>query len=110
MGAAHRSSRASTGLGPMVGSHTIKFGGENTKVGEHLSAVIFEFEAYPEPKILTRAEMRGLMRLYDSQEAVAEFLECSQSHPYFKSQMLMFKETLLSYALTVSNTPSKLYN
>lgn len=49
-------------------------------MNKFLAFVVFELEVYPEPKFLSRAEMHRLMRLYGSQEAVAEFLECSQAH------------------------------
>jgi DNA invertase Pin-like site-specific DNA recombinase len=44
-------------------------------------AILFgiEIEAYPEPKILSRAEKKKLLAYYGSTVAVARFLGCSQS-------------------------------
>jgi hypothetical protein len=56
------------------------FGGEGHKVGELSAVVIFDLEAYPEPKILSRAELKHLMRSYGTTVAVAKFVGCSQSH------------------------------
>jgi hypothetical protein len=47
---------------------------------EHLSAIVFELEAYPEPKILNKAEMKSLIAIHGTTVAVAKFLGCSQSH------------------------------
>jgi hypothetical protein len=55
-------------------------GGESHKVGEHLSSVLFEFEAFPEPKILNFQELKHLMKVFGTTVAVAKFLGCSQSH------------------------------
>ena len=55
-------------------------GGEGHKVGEHLSAVLFELEAYPEPKSLISDELKHLMDVLGTTVAVAKFLGCSQSH------------------------------
>jgi hypothetical protein len=52
-------------------------GGENAKVGEHPAVVIFELEAYPEPKILTSEELKSLLKLHGSLRALAEELGCS---------------------------------
>lgn len=62
------------------GSNIIEIGGEGRKVGELSAVVIFEFEVYPEPKILTKAELTHLMRLHGTTVAVAKFLGCSQPH------------------------------
>jgi hypothetical protein len=56
-----------------------KVGGESLKVGELSSSVIFDLDAYPEPKILSSAEIKKLVALYGSTTAVARFLGCSQS-------------------------------
>ena len=48
------------------------------------SVIIFEIEAYPEPKILMRKELLALMTLYKTTVAVAKFLGCSQAHMYQK--------------------------
>jgi hypothetical protein len=52
-------------------------GGDNAKVGEHSAVVIFELEAYPEPKILSSKELKDLLKLYGSVRALAERLGCS---------------------------------
>lgn len=52
-------------------------GGENAKVGEHSAVVIFELEAYPEPKILSSQELKDILKLYGSVRALAERLGCS---------------------------------
>jgi len=57
-----------------------KNGGESNKVGEHLSAVSFDLEAFPEPKILESKELGRLLRVFGSTVTVARFLGCSQSH------------------------------
>lgn len=54
-------------------------GGESFKVGEHLSCVYFEFEVYPEPKILTSEEIKQLAKTQGSTVALARFLGCSQA-------------------------------
>jgi hypothetical protein len=54
-----------------------KSGGENAKVGEHPAVVIFELEAYPEPKILSRSELRDLLKCYGSVRVLADVLGCS---------------------------------
>ena len=56
-------------------SRAIK-GGESHKVGELSTVVVFELEAYPEPKILTSNELKPLMRVWGSTVAVAKFLGC----------------------------------
>lgn len=40
--------------------------------------VCFEFEAWPEPKALTGAELRDLYALYGSQKAVAQAIGVSR--------------------------------
>jgi len=57
---------------------SIEIGGESHKVGELSSVVIFEFEAYPEPKILTKIELRRLMRLHGTTVAVGRHVGASQ--------------------------------
>jgi hypothetical protein len=54
-------------------------GGESHKVGELSSGVTFELEAYPEPKILTSAELKRLLDIFGTTVAVSKFLGCSQS-------------------------------
>ncbi len=56
-----------------------KNGGEGHKVGELSSAVIFDLTAYPEPKTLTREELKQLVKSYRSTVALAHFLGCSQA-------------------------------
>jgi len=63
-------------------------GGEGHKVGELSSAVIFEFEVYPEPKILSAADLKPLMRLLGTTVAVAEYVGCGQQ---FVSERLKSK-------------------
>jgi hypothetical protein len=53
-------------------------GGEGFKVGELSAAVIFELEAYPEPKILSTTELRQLLKTHKTAVAVAKLLGCSQ--------------------------------
>jgi hypothetical protein len=55
-------------------------GGESDKVGEHLSSVLFELEAYPEPKVLSSQELKRLITIFGTTVAVAKFIGCSQSH------------------------------
>ncbi len=52
-------------------------GGENAKVGEHSAVVIFELEAYPEPKILSSEDLKDLLKRYGSLRTLAEVLRCS---------------------------------
>lgn len=47
-------------------------------VGELSSATIFELEAYPEPNILSAAELTPLMRFLVTTVSVAKYLGCSQ--------------------------------
>jgi hypothetical protein len=58
--------------------HDLLNGGESRIVGELSPTVIFEFEAYPEPKILSSADLKPLMRLLGTTVAVAELIGCSQ--------------------------------
>ena len=67
---------------------TILNGGESRIVGELSSVVIFDLEAYLEPKILTRAELLHLKRIYRTTMAIAKFLGCSQ---VFVSERLRLK-------------------
>ena len=53
------------------------FGGEGRKVGELSAVVIFDLDAYPEPKILTSDELKPLVQVWRSTVAVAKFLGCS---------------------------------
>jgi hypothetical protein len=62
---------------PLSIGKNLKNGGENAKVGEHSAVVIFELEAYPEPKILSSQELKYLLKLYDSVRSLAERLGCS---------------------------------
>ncbi len=39
-----------------------KIGGENPKVGEHRGVVVFELDAYPEPKVLSATDLRGISK------------------------------------------------
>jgi hypothetical protein len=55
-------------------------GGEGGIVGEHLPAIIFDLETYPEPKILSKAELGSLIAIYGTTVALAKFLGCSQAH------------------------------
>jgi len=60
--------------------HNTRNGGESHIVGEHLGSVLFELEAYPEPKILNSFELKRIMGVFGTTVAVAKFLGCSQSH------------------------------
>lgn len=51
-------------------------GGELDNVCEHSAVVIFEIEAYPEPKILSASELRELFMNYSYRE-LAKMLGCS---------------------------------
>ena len=46
-------------------------GGEKPKVDEHRSAVVFEVEAYPEPKVLVQADLQRLFGEGGTIEAVS---------------------------------------
>lgn len=46
-------------------------GGENPKVGEHRGVVVFELEAYPEPKVLSQMDLQRLFAESGTIEAVA---------------------------------------
>jgi hypothetical protein len=46
-------------------------GGVNPKVGEHHGVIVFELEAYPEPKVLARSDLRRLFAESGTIEAVA---------------------------------------
>ena len=48
-----------------------KIGGESPKVGEHFGVVVFELDAYPEPKVLARSDLRRLFAESGTIEAVA---------------------------------------
>ena len=54
-------------------------GGESRKVGEHHSCLLFDFEVYPEPKILTREDLKPLLKVHRNTVALAKFLGCSQA-------------------------------
>lgn len=46
-------------------------GGENPKVGEHRGVVLFELEAYPEPKALAQVDLQRLLAESSTMKAVA---------------------------------------
>jgi hypothetical protein len=46
-------------------------GGENPKVGEHCGVVVFELDAYSEPKMLAQADLQRLFDEAGTIEAVA---------------------------------------
>lgn len=56
-----------------------RFGGESRKVDEHCAVVIFELEAYPEPKVLSVRDLEGLMRVFGSTVKVAKYIGASQA-------------------------------
>jgi hypothetical protein len=62
----------------------LKIGGESLRVGEHPAVVIFEFEAYPEPKALSKAELKGLMTIWRSTVKVAKHIGASQAFVWLK--------------------------
>ncbi|MDG0817195.1 hypothetical protein [Bdellovibrio svalbardensis] len=57
-----------------------KFGGESRKVDEHCAVVIFELEAYPEPKAASAVDLEALMRVFGSTVKVAKHIGASQAH------------------------------
>jgi hypothetical protein len=46
--------------------------------------VVFEFEAYPEPKALSRSDLKVLMKRFKTTVAVAKYIGVSQSFVSFK--------------------------
>lgn len=59
-------------------------GGEGRKVGEHSAVVIFELEAYPEPKALSCDDLKTLIKRFKTTVAVAKYIGASQSFVSFK--------------------------
>jgi hypothetical protein len=59
-------------------------GGESDKVRELREAVVFELEAYPEPKILTRCELKALMKKFGSTVRAAKLIGTSQAFVWVK--------------------------
>lgn len=54
-------------------------GGEGLKVGEHRAVVVFELEAFPEPRALSRDDLRKLMIPLKTTVAVADYIGASQA-------------------------------
>lgn len=56
-----------------------KIGGESHRVDEHLTVVIFELEAYPEPKAVPVTDLEELMAVHGSTVKVAKHIGTSQA-------------------------------
>lgn len=54
------------------------------KVGELRGVVCFELEAYPEPKVLSKADLVTLMKVFRSTVKVAKRVEASQAFVWSK--------------------------
>jgi hypothetical protein len=63
-----------------------EIGGESRKVCEHLPVVVFELEAWPEPKALSRVELKLLMKNFRSTIKVAKHIGASQAFVWAKIQ------------------------
>ncbi|QLY25770.1 hypothetical protein [Bdellovibrio sp. KM01] len=61
-----------------------KNGGESHKVDEHSPVVIFELEAYPEPKALSVGALKELMAVLGSTVKVAKHIGASQAFVWDK--------------------------
>ena len=61
-----------------------RIGGESRKVGEHRPVVVFELEAFSEPKSLSRHELQVLMIRFETTVAVARVIGASQSFVSFR--------------------------
>lgn len=59
-------------------------GGEGRKVGELRPLVVFELEAWPEPKALSRDELQVLMKHFRSTIKVAKHIGASQAFVWSK--------------------------
>ena len=55
-------------------------GGESHNVGELFSVVVFELEAYPEPKCLVKNDLSRLIKIFGSAAAVARHLDRSPAY------------------------------
>ena len=64
------------GRGLLLRYVAVENGGDNAKVGEHPAVVIFELEAYPEPKILSSKELQELLKTHSYRD-LAKSLGCS---------------------------------
>ncbi len=56
-----------------------KNGGERPKVGEHRGVVVFELEAYPEPKALSKSDLQRILLKFSSIGNVSEVTGLSWS-------------------------------
>jgi hypothetical protein len=56
------------------------------KVGELSPVFFFELEAYPEPKALTKAELKTLMRTFRSTVKVTKYIGASQAFVWSQLQ------------------------
>jgi hypothetical protein len=54
-------------------------GGEGRKVSELRPVIVFELEAYPEPKALSRIELLALIKIFSSTVKVARHIGSSQA-------------------------------
>lgn len=61
-------------------------GGEGRKVVELLPVIIFELEAWAEPKALSRLELMALMKEFNSTVKVAKHIGASQAFVWAKIQ------------------------
>lgn len=64
--------------------YEIRNGGEGRKVDELSAVVIFDLEAYPEPKSLRHEDLKELMTRFKTTVAVAKYIGASQSFVSFK--------------------------
>jgi len=62
----------------------IKLGGKGSRVDEHSAVVIFELEAYPEPKSLPIGVLEQLMAVLGSTVKVAKYIGASQAFVWEK--------------------------
>jgi hypothetical protein len=72
-------------------------GGENDKVSEHSVVVIFELEAYPEPKILSSIELQELLKTH-SYRNLAKALGCSIGFIYERCSKKQIRLILLGFS------------
>jgi hypothetical protein len=61
-------------------------GGEGLKVGELSPEVCFELEAYLEPKVLTKTDLKALMGRFRSTVKVAKHVGASQAFVWSQIQ------------------------
>jgi hypothetical protein len=62
----------------------LKFGREGGIVVEPSSVIVFELEAYPEPKVLVNGELTTLLQRFTTTVAVAKFVGASQAFVWEK--------------------------